>query len=366
MNMVVHEPTIKKTTNPPVNGDLLGTFPDGSSESVSIKIEDGKRIVVQGFARPTSFIDAQNVKYNFMGWAFAESPTTALVADGLDNLPLATRDTTLLAVWTTAPVYTVRFFENDASTASYVSTVYENEKATELTVDKMDPHPGYTFEGWFESGAEKSFDFKKTITTDVNLYAKWVKNSYTVNYVLNCSDECTNSNADEFTVDGMLLSNPEWDEKHRFLGWYADAEFKDKKTSIPAGLTEDITLYAEWDTVTYDITYRAGAYGTGLVASEKKFHNEPYTLRDTSYTRKGYLQSGWVSEEGLTYAFGDEYSANAPLIVYPTWDTISYTITYECNGCDVSDNKKYPKSFNVESKFSIKDWTMQEFNKRVA
>ena len=339
----------------PVNGDLHGTFPDGSSESVSIKIEDGKRIAVQGFERPTTFTDAQNVKYNFMGWAFAESPTTALVAEGLDNLPLATRDTTLLAVWTTAPVYTVSFYANGSTTASYVSTVYQNDKATALTVDKMDPHPGYTFNGWFESGASTSFDFDQDITADVNLYAQWEKNSYTVNYVLNCSNECTNSNGDAFTVDGMPLSDPEWNESHRFLGWYADAEFKDKKTSIPSGLTDDITLYAEWETITYDITYRAGAYGTGLVAAEKKIHNEAYTLREASYTRKGYLQSGWVSEEGLTYAFGDEYSANAPLIVYPTWDTISYTITYECNGCDVSDNKKYPKSFNVESKFSIED-----------
>lgn len=339
----------------PVNGNLHGTFPNGSSESVSIKVENGKRIAVQGFERPTTFTDAQNVKYNFMGWANGDDPTILYVENGLDNLPLATEDMTLVAAWTTAPVFTVRFYEDETSTASYVSSVYENEHATELTVDKMDPHPGYTFEGWFERDAENSFDFTQNITSDVDLFAKWTKNTYTVNYVLNCSDECTNSNANEFTVDGMPLADPEWNEKYRFLGWYADAEFKDEKTSIPSGLTENISLYAKWDTVTYDITYRAGAYGTGLVASEKKFHNEPYTLRDASYTRKGYLQSGWVSEEGLTYAFGDEYSANAPLIVYPTWDTISYTITYECNGCDVSDNKKYPKSFNVESKFSIKD-----------
>ena len=104
----------------PVNGDLQGTFPDGSSDPVSIRIEDGKRIVVQGFDRPTTFTDA-NGKYNFVGWAFAESPTTALVetGTGLDNLPLATRDTTLVAVWTTAPVYTVSFYANGSTTASY-------------------------------------------------------------------------------------------------------------------------------------------------------------------------------------------------------------------------------------------------------
>lgn len=338
----------------PVNGNLHGTFPNGSSESVSIKVENGKRIAVQGFERPTTFTDVQNVKYNFMGWANGDDPTILYVENGLDNLPLATEDMTLVAAWTTAPVFTVRFYEDETSTASYVSSVYENEHATELTVDKMDPHPGYTFEGWFERDAENSFDFTQNITSDVDLFAKWTKNTYTVNYVLNCSDECTNSNADEFTVDGMPLSDPEWNEKYRFLGWYADAEFKDEKTSIPSGLTENISLYAKWDTVSYDITYRAGAYGTGLVAAEKKIHNEAYTLRDASYTRKGYLQSGWVSEEGLTYAFGDEYSANAPLIVYPTWsDPIVYSITYVCDGC-VNDPSN-PDNYTVEtSTFSVK------------
>lgn len=337
----------------PVNGNLHGTFPNGSSESVSIKVENGKRIAVQGFERPTTFTDAQNVKYNFMGWANGDDPTILYVENGLDNLPLATEDMTLVAAWTTAPVFTVRFYEDETSTASYVSSVYENEHATELTVDKMDPHPGYTFEGWFERDAENSFDFTQDITSDVDLFAKWTKNTYTVNYVLNCSNECTNSNGDAFTVDGMPLSDPEWNEGRRFLGWYADAEFKDKKTSIPSGLTDDITLYAEWETITYDITYRAGAYGTGLIAAEKKIHNEAYTLRGASYTRNGYLQSGWVSEEGLTYAFGDEYSANASLIVYPTWEIVRYTIAYDCEGCDVTNEKKFPTTYTIDTSFSI-------------
>ncbi len=323
----------------PVNGDLHGTFPNGSSESVSIKIENGKRIAVQGFARPTSFIDDQNVKYNFMGWADGNDPTVRYVDEyGLDNLPVAAGDMTLVAAWTTAPVYTVRFYENESSTASYVSSVYENEKANELTTDKMDPHPGYTFEGWFERGASTSFNFNQTITKDVNLYAKWVKNSYTVNYVLKCSDECSNSNAGEFTVDGMTLSDPVWDEKHSFLGWYTDPEFKDKKTSIPAGLTENITLYAEWKLITYEITYRAGTYGIGLVPSEKKIHNEEYTLRGVSYTRTGYIQGGWSTKDDGSDGFlalNSKYTDNADLILYPYWTSQTFTITY--NGGEYGD-----------------------------
>lgn len=366
-NAATKATTITATWNPmhtikfsPVNGKLQGTFPNGSSDPISIKIEDGKRIVVQGFARPTSFIDAQNVKYNFMGWADGNDPTVLYVDEnGLDNLPVATENMTLVAAWTTAPVYTVRFYENESSTASYVSSVYENEKANELTIDKMDPHPGYTFEGWFERGASTSFNFNQTITKDVNLYAKWVKNSYTVNYVLNCSDECSNSNAGEFTVDGMTLSDPVWDEKHSFLGWYTDPEFKDKKTSIPAGLTENITLYAEWKLITYEITYRAGTYGIGLVPSEKKIHNEEYTLRGASYTRTGYIQGGWsTKDDGSDFlAFNSKYVENADLILYPYWTLQTFTVTYDRGDYGVGDIAPATRAYGANLLLSTEVFT---------
>lgn len=347
----------------PVNGDLHGTFPNGSSDPVSIMIENGKRIAVQGFARPTSFIDAQNVKYNFMGWADGNDPTVLYVDKyGLDNLPVATGDMTLVAAWTTAPVYTVRFYENESSTASYVSSVYENEKANELTTDKMDPHPGYTFEGWFERGASTSFNFNQTITKDVNLYAKWEKNSYPVEYELNCSGECSNSNAGEFTVDGMALSDPVWDEKHRFLGWYADEDFKDKKTSIPAGLTNGITLYAKWELITYDIIYRAGTYGIGLVSSEKKTHNEEYTLRGASYTRNGYIQGGWsTKDDGSDFlAFNSKYVENANLILYPYWTLQTFTVTYDRGDYGVGDIAPATRAYGANLLLSTEVFTRDD------
>lgn len=369
-NAATKATTITATWNPmhtitfsPVNGDLHGTFPNGSSDPISIKIEDGKRIVVQGFTRPTSFIDAQNVKYNFMGWADGNDPTVLYVDEnGLDNLPVATENMTLVAAWTTAPVYTVRFYENESSTASYVSSVYENEKANELTTDKMDPHPGYTFEGWFERGASTSFNFNQTITKDVNLYAKWTKNSYTVNYVLDCSNECTNPNGNTFTVEGKPLSDPVWDEKHHFLGWYADAEFKDKKTSIPAGLTNGITLYAEWELITYDITYRAGTYGTGFVAAEKKTHNEEYTLRGASYTRNGYIQGGWsTKDDGSDFlAFNSKYVENADLILYPYWTLQTFTVTYDRGDYGVGDIAPATRAYGANLLLSTEVFTRDD------
>ena len=336
-----------------INGDNHGTFSDGSSTPKTVEIEKGKRISVQGFDRPTSYTE-NDVKYNFVGWAFAETPTVALVEGGLDNLPLATKDTTLLAVWTTAPVYTVSFYANGSTTASYVSTVYQNDKATELTVDKMDPNPGYTFFGWYEDLDGESFNFNTVINRDVNLFAKWEKDSYNITY--ENLNGAANPNPSTYTVDGLALQVLSLDDAHKFEGWCTDSELKNCITEIAPGKTGALTLYAKWSDVTYAIIYRAAGSGaTGNVSQGVKIHGTPYTLIDTSYTRAGCKQSGWTTT--LTgdkiYDFGDEYTENASITFYPTWDILTYTITYVCDGC--TDNTGNKTSYTVETAtFSVK------------
>ena len=349
--------TIKAIWNPvytitfkSINGEINGTFPDGSSTPKTVKVESGKQISLQGIDRPTTFTE-NGIKYNFVGWADENDPTHAYVENGLDNLPIAMEDLSLVAVWTTAEVWTVSFFANDIAVASYVSSVYDNEKATEWVPER----DGYTFVGWFENENfdGESFDFDQVITMDYSLYAKWNQDSYNITYVMSCSDECVNTNDNQYTVDGLNLSDPTWDDAHHFLGWFKDPEFKNKVSSISAGTTGDLTLYAEWETIVYEITYRAGELGSGFVDPEYKTHGIDYTIRDTSYTRKGAKQSGWVSSGGVNYEYSSTYSVDAPLVLYPTWNLINYAISYTCNHCDISDVSVYPRSYTVESSFGL-------------
>ena len=349
--------TIKAIWNPvytitfkSISGEINGTFPDGSSTPKTVKVESGKQISLQGIDRPTTFTE-NGIKYNFVGWADENDPTHAYVENGLDNLPIAMEDLSLVAVWTTAEVWTVSFFANDIAVASYVSSVYDNEKATEWIPER----DGYTFVGWFENENfdGESFDFDQVITMDYSLYAKWDQDSYNITYVMSCSDECVNTNDNQYTVDGLNLSDPTWDDAHQFLGWFKDPEFKNKVSSISAGTTGDLTLYAEWETIVYEITYRAGELGSGFVDPEYKTHGIDYTIRDTSYTRKGAKQSGWVSSGGVNYEYSATYSVDAPLVLYPTWELNVYTISYTCNHCDISDQSVYPRSYTIESNFGL-------------
>lgn len=344
-----------------------GSFPGEDLGVVkTVKIEKNKKIAVKDFVIPSFYMD-NGVKYSFMGWSTKENPEEedALVDEnGLDDLPIAEDNITLYAVWTEATIYRVTFDANGhgPSIANYVKVknVYDQEKVTALTDDDFEHADGYSLDiedglGWcIDPECSAEFDFNTPIEEDTTLYAKWKTNKYAITY--ENLNGASNSNPSEYTVDGLALVDPSWDDAHRFLGWFKDSEFKNKVSSIPAGTTGALTLYAGWKTITYAIIYKAGTGGIGSLSPDEKIHGEDYVLPGTTYTRTGYLQSGWsVTDCGeKVFDFGGVYEANKDTSFYPAWNIITYTIQYVCeHDCENLDETKYPRTYNVESSFGL-------------
>lgn len=355
----------------PVNGTLNGTFPDGSSMPKTVKVEQGKKITVQGFDRPTSFTQ-DGVKYNFVGWANAlnpdpdnimnydsNNPEFAYVKDGLDDLPEATDNMTMVAVWTTADVWTVSFFANDISMASYVSSVYDNDKATAWTAERT----GYTFKGWFENTSCagesteescESFDFGQEIVRNVDLYARWSKNSYSISYDLNGSDGENQNQNFYYPADGLELNAVSWNDAHEFNGWYLLNDQGQKNnlgTTIPVGTTGDLTLYADWTEISYAVIYSAGfgASGNNIQPAKKLKGEDLLLINEVKFTRTGYTQNGWVSKENSdeVYLFPDPvYTIDNKITLIPHWEPNVYKITYKIDGKNVTLT---PNTYTVES-----------------
>jgi hypothetical protein len=74
----------------------------------------------------------------------------------------------------------------------------------------------------------------------------------------------------------------------------------------------------------YTIEYRPGAYSSEQKNySQSKQAGEPVMLRDATYTRDGFTQTGWsTSEDGDSWDFGltDEYWDDKSITLYPYWD----------------------------------------------
>jgi len=140
-----------------------------------------------------------------------------------------------------------------------------------------------------------------------------------------------------------------------FNGWFTSASGGTKVTASTTFST-DTTIYAQWTSGTYTITYDANG-GTGAPAAQTKTHDVALTLSDTtptradasagSYTVTLNANGGSVSTEQLTaarttsytfkdwntaangsgtsYASGASYTANAAVTLYAQWNSTTTT-----------------------------------------
>ena len=81
----------------------------------------------------------------------------------------------------------------------------------------------------------------------------------------------------------------------------------------------------------YDITYKPGFYGSGLQQTATKTKDVTLTLKDAIFTRTGYTQTGWSTNDGgaKAYDLGASYTANAALTLYPFWTANGYTVSLD-------------------------------------
>jgi len=77
----------------------------------------------------------------------------------------------------------------------------------------------------------------------------------------------------------------------------------------------------EESSITYTVTYNAND-GTGAPMAQTKKHNIALTLSTVIPTRTGYTFTGWntdVESDGMSYASGASYTANANVTLYAQW-----------------------------------------------
>lgn len=84
---------------------------------------------------------------------------------------------------------------------------------------------------------------------------------------------------------------------------------------------QEIVYTATYTQNTYTITYNAGANGIGTIESGTKNCGEDFTLSTNTFTRFGYIQTGWATTDGgeKKYELGAAYAENAALDLYPYW-----------------------------------------------
>ena len=178
---------------------------------------------------------------------------------------------------------------------------------------------------------EESCDRELT-QEDVILY----RETYPIAYM--DMESAENPNPDSYASPrGLTLKAPSR-TGYLFGGWYLDAHYREKITSVAIGTRGDLTLYPKWTAISYTLSFSANG-GSGSASRRRLSYGMDTVLPDSGFRRKGYTLAGWNTAKDGT---GDAYlpgetvrdlkeTNKASLSLYAQWSPITYRLLLDPN-----------------------------------
>ena len=263
----------------------------------------------------------------FKGWSLTTDGAIVTKVDMTENR-------TVYAIWENI-IYTVTFNSNGGTSVA-PQDVNAGEKITEPT-----PAPtreGFTFAGWYEDSTfSTKFNFDTPITSNLNLYANWTENKYTLTFDANGGSGTMAPKADltgEYDLPANEFTAP---TGKQFKGWSLTT---DGAIVTKVDMTENKTVYAIWENipvVTYTLTFDANG-GSGTMAPKADLTGE-YTLPANGFTAPtGKQFKGWsLTTDG---AIVTKVDMTENKTVYAIWEDIIYSYEFlESTGEQTIDGK---------------------------
>lgn len=147
---------------------------------------------------------------------------------------------------------------------------------------------------------------------------------------------------------------------YTFHGWYQDAKYTKKISSITQKTSGDLILYSKWTANTYTIQYDGNGSTSGRMSAQKAVYDLNTVLAENKYQKNGYVFVGWglVPEADSKDIYPElekipqqvEPKENkAVLKLYAQWEPVDYLIVYHTDGgtiqgIDMPDRYSYGQS----------------------
>ena len=231
----------------------------------------------------------------------------------------------------------------------------KNSKSNPTTYTKESPtiklakpkKKGYIFNGWYSDKGYKNTitAIEKGSTGNKTVYAKWTKREYTIKYVLN-KGKGPKENPNSYNVTSKTIKLKKPTRKYYvFKGWYNEAKFKTKVTSIPKGSTGNLKLYAKWAPKKYTITYKMNG-GTNNKKNPATYTKFSKKIKLAAPTKRGYGFDGWYTDKKFKKKITTiKKGSSGNKTVYARWKKRIYMINYVLNGGrDYTNN---PPSYTI-------------------
>lgn len=285
------------------------------------------------FTRPN---DPSKVGYQFGGWFIDSELTTEFT-----EFVIQSEDITLYAKWIPNDI-TVIFVKTEGDTIEV--TVKYNEKVERPSAPER---PGYDFVAWKVENSEGNlvdFDFNLPIFGPVTLQAEWAPKTYTIEFESNGGD-LVDPISKPYLHDVDLPSIER--TGYLFTGWYVDQDLETKvnlKYKMPL---DGITLYAGWEAQEFEISF----FESEIAPIRQKYLSDLVAPQDPK--KLGYEFLGWYEDSAYQKPF--EFPEKMPAknyTLYAKWQTLTYNISYNLSGGEVSGN---PTTYDIDSNFVLKN-----------
>ena len=223
---------------------------------------------------------------------------------------------------------------------------------------------GYVFTGWTGTGLEnktKNVTIEHGSTGNRNYVANYSTNNYTIHFDTNGGSEIADIDK-EYGEEVLKPANPT-KSGYRFAGWYSDNEFTNSYifTTMP---NHDITLYAKWEVITYNITYYLNG-GTVNAANPGNYTVETPSITLNNPSKEGSVFTGWTGTglEEKTKTVTIEHGSTGNRSYVANYSTNSHTIHFNSNGgSEIADIDKvfgeevFKPANPTKSGYKFKGW----------
>lgn len=289
-------------------------------------VSNGGSNVLQLLAQPgnsiTTPIEPTKEGHTFDGW-FSDDDlalTYQFTTMPDDNI-------TLYAKWIINS-YSIYYNSNGGSDIELSTHLYNSNLPDPIIPTKT----GHTFIGWYtDESLFTAFDLESMPSRDLNLYAKWGINQYSIEFVTNGGSEVSIIVGDYSSVVLEPISPTR--VLYTFTGWYDDIELTNKYnfTTMPAN---NITLFAGWIPNEYTITFVLNG-GEGDSTLTTRYTT---TIEEPTPTKIGHTFDGWFTDANLTNKYTFTTMPPQNFTLYAKWNINAYTISFETFGGTTNTN----------------------------
>ena len=244
----------------PIGSDSYSRSESSSNESFTVKAYTGTALSAE----------------DFKGWKVEEisGSSGALASIRLVAVCKYTRST-------------ITYVLNGGTNAESNPDVYCEGKTDVVLADAE--KEGCTFEGWYSDAdfTTRVTSIPITQTGSITLYAKFTANNYNIFYELDGGSN-GEGNPDSYTYGIGVASFADAEkEGYTFEGWYSDADFTTRVTSIDATQIRDVTLHAKFvedkeETTTENTTNNSGNEPDDTISSDTTSNSEQPKTGDSS------------------------------------------------------------------------------------